>query len=198
MEPTIAGAARPRNDAPEVAANRSRISFARVGCVERRGGAVELDDLLGIGPAHRQAARDLEHGAAPGHGDRAGGPELGEQVHGDLGHGVAREVVGLLAGRGGGNVGDHGGGQPEPGHQRVLEIHEAGGGVDDLDADDGLLHRAIQQPAHLEAAEAQPVTDLGLAEVHAVVQLRDPHHQADIARTSTPDCEHRLLRITHI
>ncbi len=64
--------------------------------------------------------------------------------------------------------------------------------MDDLDPDDGLLDRAVQQPAHLEAAQAQPITDLGLAQVHAVVELRDPHHEADIARTSTPDCEHRI------
>ena len=191
MEPTIAGAARPRNDAPEVAANRSRISFARVGCVDRLAAPLSWTiSSASVQPIGRRRAtssmvRPQDTAIVPV------GRSFAEQVHGDLGHGVAREVVGLLAGRGGGNVGDHGRGQPEPGHQRVLEIHEAGGGVDDLDADDGLLDRTVQEPAHLEAAQAQPVTDLGLAEVHAVVQLCDPHHQADIARASTPDCEHR-------
>jgi hypothetical protein len=62
--------------------------------------------------------------------------------------------------------------------------------VDDLDPHDRFLDGAIEQPAHLEAAEPQALTDLGLAEVQPVVELRDPHHQADIARASTPDCEH--------
>ena len=36
----------------------------------------------------------------------------------------------------------------------------------------------------------EPLPDLGLAQVHPVVELRDPHHQADVAGTPTPDSEH--------
>ena len=59
-------------------------------------------------------------------------------------------------------------------------------------------HGAVQQPPDLEPAEAEPLPDLGLRQVHPVVELGDPHHQADVARSPSPDCEHPYLHFAHV
>ena len=82
---------------------------------------------------------------------------------------------------GGGDVGDGRGVEGEARHERVLELHEPGIRMDDLDPDDLLLDRAVQQATDLEPAEADPLADLRLAEVQPVVELGDPHHLADVA-----------------
>ena len=50
---------------------------------------------------------------------------------------------------------------------------------------------AIQQPPDPEPAQAEPIPDLFLAEVHPVVHLRDAHHQPRVARFPTQRCGHR-------
>ena len=79
--------------------------------------------------------------------------------------------------------------------ERVLQLHEPGVGMDDLDPDDRLLDRAVQQPPDLEPAEPDALADLRLAQVQPVVELRDPHHQADVARgsVSRSDRQHALV-----
>ncbi len=194
----MAGAERPRNVAPEVAANRSRISVARVGWIERLAAPLSCRISVACRPAHRETASHGQHRAAPGNGDRAAGPLLGQHVHGHLGHGLPRQVVGSLARGGGGHVRDPGSPQMEALDQPVLEVHQPRRWMHDLDPDDRLCDRPIQESTDLEPAEAQSFADLGLRQVHPVVELGDPHHQADVVRAPAANCEHCASVWLHI
>ena len=55
-----------------------------------------------------------------------------------------------------------------------------------LDADGILAEGAVQQPADLEAADAEALADLVLGQVEAVVELRGAKHEPCVARATSP------------
>ena len=197
--PTMAGAARPRNVGARCRGEALQDLVGARGLRRARRGTVELHDLRRVGPAHRQAARDREHRAAPGHGDRSRGPLPGEEVHGDLGDGVPRQVVGLLARGGGGHVRDDGGAQAEA-RRRARPPARRGG------PSGGRPRSGRSTPRRRGPAGGRPGTGSGPSRspisawlrCMPVVQLRDPHHEADIAGTPTPDCEHSASASAHM
>ena len=113
--------------------------------------------------------------------------------HGSACDGLSRQLLGRQVGRRRGDVDHDGGGQTETVAEGLLEIDQARIGVDDLDTHDALAQRSIQQAADLEATQPEPLTDLLLAELHPVVQLRDEDHLAHIAAVAAPRGQ-RLLR----
>ena len=94
-----------------------------------------------------------------------------------LGHTLAGEEL-LVGGRAGRrHVDDDRAAQAESLDEGVLELHEPGGGMDDLDPDGRLAQGAVQEAADLEAADAQPLADLILGQVQPVVELGGAKHQ---------------------
>src|SRR5450759_3700188 len=78
---------------------------------------------------------------------------------------------------------DHdGAAQPEAVGERVLQLDEASGGMDDLDADGRLSQGPVEEPAPLEATDAKPLTDLVLGEVQPVVELGSTEHEPGLTR----------------
>ena len=190
--PTIAGAARPRNDAPEVAANRSRISLARVGWSERQAAPLSWTiSSAWVQPIGRRRAtasmvRPQETAIVP-----VGRSLARRSTATSATASRARSSASWPAMAAGTSATTAATSPNRATSASSRSTSRAAGWTTSIRTMDS-SQRAVQQPAHLEPAQAQPVPDLLLAEVHAVVHLRDPHHQPDIARTPTPDCEHRL------
>ena len=184
---------------PMVAAKRSRISPARVGTVRPARGAVELDDLGRRRPADRAGGARPRASCGPTRrrSRRTGAPwRAGRRRPRRRRRGPGRRLTSPAAAAG--TSATTAPRSRKRSTRRVLEVHEPGGGMDDVDPDDRLLDRAVQQPADLEPAEAQPLADLRLGQVHAVVELRDPDHQPDVARTPAPDRQHGSSALLHI
>ena len=191
--PTIAGAASPRKEAPEVAAKRSRISSGAGGLRGAAGGAVQLDDLGRLGPSLREVTGEREHRAAPRDGDRAGGSPVGQVVRGRARDGVPRQVLGLVAvsprGR---DVGHHGGRRDRNRWTSCSSrsTTRASGCTTSIRTISSRSARSSRRPTR-KRLRPEPLADLFLAEIHPVVHLRDAHHQPRVARTPTPRCGHR-------
>ncbi len=74
---------------------------------------------------------------------------------GGIGHAFPREDL-VVGGRGGaGDVHHDGAAELELLDERVLEVDQPGGRMDDLDPDRGLAEGPVQQPADLEAADPE-------------------------------------------
>ena len=161
--------------------NRSTTSWARVGRADREIAPFSWTISVAAVQPGSQVGRELQHRAAPRHADRPFRPDRGKVVRGGRGDALAGELL-VVGRRAGGRHVDHDGAvEREPLDEGVLEGHEAGGRVDDLDPDGGLAQGTIQQPADLEAAHAEALADLVLGQVEPVVELGRAEHQPGLA-----------------
>src|SRR6202142_3630143 len=64
--------------------------------------------------------------------------------------------------------------------------------MDDLDPDGRLAEGAVEEPADLEAADAQPLAHLVLGQVQPVVELGCAKHEARLARQRLAGARGRL------
>ena len=92
------------------------------------------------------------------------------------------------------DVDDDGAAEPELADERILELHETGGRVDDLDPDGRFAEGAVQEPADLEAAHAEALADLVLGQVQAVVELGRAEHEPGLCGPQLVLAEDRRAR----
>ena len=172
-----------RMAAPVVAPNRSTTSWARVGCAEREMAPLSWTISVAAVQPGRRCAGQLEHRAAPRDADGAAGPEGGEVGGGRCRHALAgQQLVVRRRTRSPARPRRRRRAARSARVERVLELDEAGGRVDDLDPDGDLAQGPVQQPADLEAADAEPLADLVLGQVQPVVELGGTEHEPGLAR----------------
>ena len=134
---------------------------ARVDLVERGDGG---DEVHAVQRRELPRASDLLDRAAPRHGHRVAGRQLEPR---DLLDGGRDEDVQSAPARGGHH--DHAP-EAERGAERLRQALGRRGAAD-LDVDDPLVARELQHPRHRRPRHAEPLRDLLLRELVAVVEL---------------------------